>query len=99
MTLNQTSWQPGQANPNATMSDAEARAARWLRYEFDMTVQELATMYRTGRTAMSLLLRGKTYADAGGPIDPGRKSPSKTPGPRSRAYRLGERKSQEKGSE
>jgi hypothetical protein len=68
-------WRTGEDNHTARMSNAEARAARILRDSYRPTVQELATMYGVSRAAMSNLLRGITYADAGGPLAPGRMPP------------------------
>ncbi len=65
----------GQDNGNSHVTNAEAKAARELRHDFKMTVQELAVMYGVSRAAMSLLLRGKTYKAAGGPLDSGRRPP------------------------
>jgi hypothetical protein len=88
MGYNETSWPPGEDNPNATMTNAEARAARYLRRDFEMTLDELARMYGVARSTMSILLRGITFKHAGGPIDPGRKPPDRSkPGPRSQYYR------------
>ncbi len=65
----------GEDNGQALMTNAEAKAARELRHDFGMTMQELASMYGTSRAAMSYLLRGKTYKHVGGPLDPGRRPP------------------------
>jgi hypothetical protein len=59
----------------ASMTSSHVRAARVLRAEYRMTVEELATMYRVSRSCMSSALRGKTYPDAGGPLDSGRNPP------------------------
>jgi hypothetical protein len=67
--------QPGEDNHRALMTNAEAKAARELRFTFKMTVSELRCMYSVSHGAMSLLLRGKTYKEAGGPLDPGRRPP------------------------
>jgi hypothetical protein len=79
MGLNQTSFVAGEDHPDALMTNAEASAARYIRRDYSMTLDELARMYRVSRSMMSLLLRGLTYADAGGPLDPGRKSPGHVP--------------------
>lgn len=65
-------WRSGQDNIAAKLRDNEVRAARELRHDYRLTVVELARMYGTSHGCMSLLLRGITYADAGGPLDPGR---------------------------
>jgi hypothetical protein len=91
------SWATSEDNGNALFKNSEVRAARILRVKFNMSVNELARMYRCCHSTMSYILRGITYADAGGPISAGRKSPSREPGPRSRRYRLGERDSRGKG--
>jgi hypothetical protein len=75
MGLNQTSYQPGQLNANAHMTNAEARAARFLRAEWKVSMDLLSTMYGVSRSSISYMLRGVTYKDAGGPIEPGRSSP------------------------
>jgi hypothetical protein len=73
------SWGSNDSNNNAHMTNAQVVAARQLRHDFNMTVQELATMYGISRGCMSLVLRGKTYANVDGPIDPGRKTPQTPP--------------------
>lgn len=60
-------------SPTAKLTNAQAKAARELRHDYNMSVREIATMYGTAHSTMSLLLRGVTYADAGGPITAGRK--------------------------
>lgn len=61
-------WRSDEDCNNAHMTNAEVRAARELRCTMDMTVAELALMYRVSRGAMSYALRGITYKNAGGPI-------------------------------
>ena len=62
-------WATGEDNNRSMMSNAEVRAARELRCTMGMTVRELTLMYSPiSQGAMSLLLRGLTYKDAGGPI-------------------------------
>lgn len=77
----------GEDNGRAMMTNAEVRAARELRCAMGMTVRELTLMYApVSHGAMSLLLRGKTYKDAGGPLNPGRRPPgSGRANPRHRA--------------
>ena len=58
----------GEDNGRSQMTNAEVRAARELRCSMDMTVGELALMYRVSKGAMSYLLRGVTYRSVGGPI-------------------------------
>jgi hypothetical protein len=72
---NETSYQRGQLNCNAKMTNAEARAARIIRAEYDTPMDQLAKMYKVSRSSISYLLRGVTYKDAGGPIETGRTSP------------------------
>lgn len=61
-------WRTDEDNNLAKMTNAEVRAARELRVNFNMTVGELRLMYGVSQGAMSLLLRGLTYKTAGGPI-------------------------------
>lgn len=63
-----TSYQTGQDNQNAVLTNAYVKAARELRCDFGMSVSELACMYGCSTGAMSLALRGITYKTAGGPI-------------------------------
>lgn len=68
-------WRTGEDNYKAVMTNAQARAARVLRADYKMTVEEIALMYRVSRSAMSNLLCGKTYPDAGGPLTARRTAP------------------------
>ena len=47
----------GEDNGRSQMTNAEVRAARELRFTMDMTVGELALMYRVSKGAMSYLLQ------------------------------------------
>jgi hypothetical protein len=62
----------GESNVQSVLTDAQARAMREIRYEFGLTQGELAKMYRICRSAVSMILRGKTYVGAGGPVEEGR---------------------------
>jgi len=75
-------WRTGEDNHNARLSNAHARAARFLRAEYHMRVEDLALMYRVSKAAMSNVLCGKTYPEAGGPLTPKRKSPGTWQGKR-----------------
>jgi hypothetical protein len=68
-------WRTGEDNHGAVMSNAQVRAARHLRAEFKMTVEEIARMYRVSKSAASNFLCGKTYPEAGGPLTPSRTPP------------------------
>ena len=63
-----TSYQPGEDNQNAVLTNAYVKAARELRADFQMSVRDLARMYGCSTGAMSLALRGITFKTAGGPI-------------------------------
>ena len=68
-------WRTGEDNYGAVMTDAQVRAARFLRADYKMTVEEIARMYRVSKSAMSNLLCGKTYPGAGGPLTARRTAP------------------------
>ncbi len=63
-----TSYQSGEENQNAVLTNAYVRAARELRADFGMSVRELSNMYGCSTGAMSMALRGVTFKRAGGPI-------------------------------
>lgn len=73
MGFNDTSFGRGEANANSVMTNAQVSAARYLRRDYGMSQPEIAKMYGMCRSAVSAMLRGITYPDAGGPLDPGRR--------------------------
>jgi hypothetical protein len=48
----------------------DACEARILRYAARFSMRDLADLYGVSRTSMTRLLRGETYADARGPLEP-----------------------------
>lgn len=59
------------------MMESDILHARIIRATMNTSVQELAKLYGVSRATISLLLRGITYQEVGGPLDPGRKSRGK----------------------
>jgi|HubBroStandDraft_6_1064221.scaffolds.fasta_scaffold3701303_1 hypothetical protein len=68
-------WRTGEDNYKAVMTNAQVRAARFLRADYKLTVEEIARMYRCSRAAASNFLSGKTYPEAGGPLTARRAAP------------------------
>ena len=52
------------------LTPQEVVAARQLRYDFKMSVAELALMYDVDRSSMRRILRGLAHLKDGGPIEP-----------------------------
>lgn len=61
-------WRTAEDNHLAKMTNSQARAARFLAHDYEMSGRELSRMYGVSHAAMSLILRGVTYTEAGGPF-------------------------------
>lgn len=61
-------WGTGADNAHASMTNYQARSAREFAAWYGLSTRELAPLFGVCHSAMSNLLRGITYQDAGGPI-------------------------------
>jgi hypothetical protein len=59
----------GEANPLAKLTNEQARNMRELRANY-WSIADLAVLYGISESSTLFLIRGRTYKDAGGPIEP-----------------------------
>lgn len=60
----------GELNPNAKLSNHDARRMRELRAREKASVADLMRLFgNVSKTTVSHVLRGLTYKDAGGPVE------------------------------